>query len=104
MVGKGKETSEAQSSFNDSVLQNSDLSLLGILQSLQNESGSVSEASNPPMTCTSTAGLIYKTKKTQHFICSQSCFKVSKTIRLNGTHYFIIKIANKSIESTNSIK
>ena len=29
-----------------------------ILQSLQNESGSVSEVSNPPMTCTSTAGLI----------------------------------------------
>ena len=58
MVGKGKETSEAQSSFNDSVLQNSDLSLLKILQSLQSESRSLSEASNPPMTCTSTAGLI----------------------------------------------
>ena len=58
MVGKGKETLEAQSSFNDSVLQNTDLSLLEILQSLQNESGSVSETSNPPLTCTSTAGLI----------------------------------------------
>ena len=57
MVGKGKETSEAQSSFNDSVLQNSDLSLLKILQSLQSESRSVSQASNPPMTCTA-AGLI----------------------------------------------
>ena len=44
MVGKGKETSEAQSSFNDSVLQNSDLSLLKILQSLQSESRRVSEA------------------------------------------------------------
>ena len=43
MVGKGKETSEAQSYFNNSLLQNSDLSLLEILQSLQNESGSVSE-------------------------------------------------------------
>ena len=58
MVGKEKETSEAQFSFNDSVLQNSDLSLLENLQSLQNESRSVSEASNPPMTCTFTAGLI----------------------------------------------
>ena len=58
MVGKGKETSEPQSPFNDGVLQNSDLSLLEILQCLQNESGSVSEASNPPMTCPSTAGLI----------------------------------------------
>ena len=58
MVGKGKETSEAQSSFNDSVLQNTDLSLLEILQSLQNESGSVSETSDPPLTWTSTAGLI----------------------------------------------
>ena len=58
MVGKGKENSEAQSSFNDTVLQNFDLSLLEILQSLQNEIGRVSEASNPPMTCTSTAGFI----------------------------------------------
>ena len=58
MVGKGKENSEAQSSFNDTVLQNFDLSLLEILQSLQNEIVRVSEASNPPMTCTSTAGFI----------------------------------------------
>ena len=58
MIRKGKETSEAQSSFNDTVLQNFDLPLLEILQSLQNLSGSVSEASNLPMTCTSTAGLI----------------------------------------------
>ena len=58
MVGKVEETSEAQSSFNNSVLQNSDLSLLEILQSLQNESGSVSETSNPPLTSISTAGLI----------------------------------------------
>ena len=57
-VGKGKETLEAQCSFNDSVLQNSDLSLLEILQSLQSKSGSVPEAPNLPMTCTSTAGLI----------------------------------------------
>ena len=26
---------------------------------------------------------------------SQSCFKVLKTIRLNTTHYFIMKIPNK---------
>ena len=26
---------------------------------------------------------------------SQSCFKVPKTIRLNATYYFIIKIPNK---------
>ena len=58
MIRKGKETSEAQSSFNDTVLQNFDLPLLEILQSLQNLSGSVSEASNLPMTCTSTAGFI----------------------------------------------
>ena len=58
MVGKGKKTSEVQSSFNDSVLQNTDLSLLIILQSLQNGSGSVSQKSNPPLICTSTAGLI----------------------------------------------
>ena len=58
MVGKRKETLEAQSSFNDSVLQNTDLSLLRILQSQQHESESVSETSNPPLTCTSTAGLI----------------------------------------------
>ena len=25
----------------------------------------------------------------------QSCFKVSKTIRLNATHYFIMKVPNK---------
>ena len=48
MVGKGKETSEAQSYFNNDLFQNSDLSLLEILQSLQNESGSVSEASILP--------------------------------------------------------
>ena len=47
-----------KSSFNDSVLQNSELSLLEILQSLQNQSGSGSEISNLPLTCTSTAGLI----------------------------------------------
>ena len=41
MVGKEKETSEAQFPFNDSVLQNSDLSLLENLQSLQNERRSV---------------------------------------------------------------
>ena len=58
MAGKGKEASEAQSSFSDSVLQNTDLSLLEILQSLQNERGSFSETSNPPLTCTSTEGLI----------------------------------------------
>ena len=58
MVGKGKEISETQSFFNDSVLQNFDLSLLDILQSVQASSGSVSEASNPPLTCTSSAGLI----------------------------------------------
>ena len=45
-------------SFNDSVLQDTDLSLLEILQSLKNESGSVSEISNAPLSCTSTAGLI----------------------------------------------
>ena len=58
LVGKGKETSETQSSLSDSVLQNSDLSLLEIFQSLQNERGSLSETLNPPLTCTSTAGLI----------------------------------------------
>ena len=57
MVGKGKENSEAQSSFNDSVLQNYNLPLLETFQSLQNESGSVSETSHPHLTCTST-GLI----------------------------------------------
>lgn len=40
------------------MLQNSDLSLFKILQSLQNESGSISEVSSPPLICTSTAGLI----------------------------------------------
>ena len=58
IVGKVKETSEAQSSFNDGALQNCDLSLLEILHSLQDESGSVAETSNPPLTCTSTASLI----------------------------------------------
>ena len=29
-------------------------------------------------------------------VISQSYFKVLKTIRLNSTHYFIMKIANKS--------
>ena len=47
-----------ENSFNDSVLQGTDLSLLEILQSLKNESGSVSEISNAPLSCTSTAGLI----------------------------------------------
>ena len=47
-----------ENSFNDSVLQDTDLSLLEILQSLKNESGSVSEISNAPLSCTSTAGLI----------------------------------------------
>ena len=51
-------TSETQSTFHDSILGNSDLSLLEILQSLQNESGSVSEALVPPSVCTSTAGLV----------------------------------------------
>ena len=41
IVGKVKETSETQSSFNDCVLQNSDLSLMEIIQSLHNEIGSV---------------------------------------------------------------
>ena len=45
-------------------MQNSDLSLLEILQSLQNESVSVSETSNPPLTCTSTAGLFNTTTST----------------------------------------
>ena len=48
MVGKGKETSEAQSSFNDSVLQNTDLSLLEILQSLQSESEAFLKHQIPP--------------------------------------------------------
>ena len=47
-----------ENSFNDSVLQDTDLSLLEILQSLKNESGSVSEISNAPLSCASTAGLI----------------------------------------------
>ena len=29
------------------------------------------------------------------FFISQSCFKVPKTIRLNATHYFIMKVPNK---------
>ena len=48
MFGKGKETSEAQSSFNDSVLQNTDLSLLEILQSLQSESEAFLKHQIPP--------------------------------------------------------
>ena len=40
------------------MLQNSDLSLFKIPQSLQNESESISEVSRPPLICTSTAGLI----------------------------------------------
>ena len=41
--------------------------------------------------------IVLKRKKTQHFsfFLSQSYFKVPKTIRLNATHYFIIKIPNK---------
>ena len=58
MVGKEKETSEAQSSFNDCILQNTDLSLLEILRSVQNESESVSETLNPSLICTSIASLI----------------------------------------------
>ena len=77
MVEEGKDTSESQHPFNDGVLQSSDLTLLEILQSLQNESGSVSdltlleilqslqnesgsvsETSDHPLNCTSTAGLL----------------------------------------------
>ena len=58
VVGAGMKTSETQSTFHDSILGNSDLSLLEILQSLQNESGSVSEPLVPPSVCTSTAGLV----------------------------------------------
>ena len=42
----------------DSDLQDSDLSLLDILQSLNNESECVSEALHPPFICTTTAGLV----------------------------------------------
>ena len=35
---------------------------------------------------------------------SQSYFKVPKTIRLNATHYVIMKIPNQKRTSTNSIK
>ena len=35
---------------------------------------------------------------------SQSYFKVPKTIRLNATHYFIMKIPNRSELQTNGIK
>ena len=40
---------------------------------------------------------VLKRKKTQHFtfLYSQSYFKVPKSIRLNATHYFIMKIPNK---------
>ena len=58
MVRKGKMPSETQCSFDDSVLQNSDLSLLKILHPLQNENGIVSETSSPSLICASTAGLI----------------------------------------------
>ena len=34
-------------------------------------------------------------KETQYFTLSQSYFKVPKTIRLNATHYFIMKIPIK---------
>ena len=44
VVGAGMETSETQSTFHDSILGNSNLSFLEILQSLQNESGSVSSS------------------------------------------------------------
>ena len=58
VVGAGMKASETQSTFHDCILGNSDLSLSEILQSLQNESGSVSEALVPPSVCTSTAGLV----------------------------------------------
>ena len=35
---------------------------------------------------------------------SQPSFEVPKTIRLNATHYFLIKISNKKRVPTNSIK
>ena len=35
---------------------------------------------------------------------SQSYFKVSKTIRVNAAHHFIMKIPNKKITSTNNIE
>ena len=39
----------------------------------------------------------FKMKKTQHFTCflSKSSFKVSKAIRQNATHYFIMKMSEK---------
>ena len=39
----------------------------------------------------------FRRKKTQYLlvIISQFCFKVPKTVRLNATHYFIMKIPNK---------
>ena len=40
------------------VFQKSDLSLLEVLQSLHNKSGSVSEVWSPPLISTFTAGLI----------------------------------------------
>ena len=41
--------------------------------------------------------MLSKRKKTQNFtfFTSQSYFKLAKTIRLNATHYFIIKMSNK---------
>ena len=45
-------------------MQNSDLSLLEILQSLQNKSGSFREISDPPLSCTSTASLFDTTTST----------------------------------------
>ena len=52
-----KETLETDSAFSDSVLKDSDLSLLEILRSLQN-SGSISEVLNLCALTTSTTGLL----------------------------------------------
>ena len=52
--------------------------------------------------------IVFKRKKTQYFTCFYilSYFKLSETIRLNSTHYVIMKIPNKreiqQIASNNS--
>ena len=40
---------------------------------------------------------VYQRQKTKHFSCfiTQSYFKIPKDVRLNSTHFFILKIPNK---------
>ena len=108
LVINGRERVEIENSKNPKVFIDYSRKIDGVYKNLEDYSATKKSSVNSFWWYNSRCGILWKSKSYSHSIVlrggklnislvfiSQSYFKVPKTIRLNTTHYFIMKIPNK---------